>query len=893
MTQPQPQYPLYKITSWPADDPSGAGTTRLVLGAQCGQSIFELISSLTFRYPKSYNVLPDDWADFSTEWLQRGTYIECHVTDDGSFAWRFTISVNSITVAPTAGATYTNNGSTFSVISTDLTGVAPNIAGTLKVARTIGTADPELAGNLTKTAGVGDAVIAFTYWRPHTRSIFYGNIWKVGASRVAGREAELEVLCFDPLVNCRANGLNLSRQTRMLIWETHWHWNGAEWNVADPNFLVDVPDNLEEWVPKGVVHLERHRTVADTGDEIDTYEYDPSEYTYSASKKQIYFLSTQSYWRDNLAHTSPEPEIEAGGDWIWTVRLYYYDPLDVSNTVKEVLTDILTGTPYGHQGGCGFAAGDLDLAEVVGFNPGAATQDQWGYQYLAGTAKRVRSLLREKIDGPITQFFDDMRDKGLLPRNYWIRFDPQSRKVIGRYMLQDSAAVYTPDGTSANEQPITMEGIAGRCECWSKSGALQDFAKDASITLTVPTVSNVGGSFDGDPYTQVGTTSHLTDGDPDTFLQCSIEINTLDFDPQRTDDNYLVFDLGQEEEIRRIQLTGAAPEHPLGNERPIYFVSRQARVTISASCDPINAANPGIPVNHPGSISQQMDPLNIGANGGLDIDVECTNIFRARYVAIRFEQDNFVRVDGNNIGSTKRLSYFTLSCVKILGDGRLRYQDGTYVGQIPFAQLSGARGTITAHSHMPPDPAPTVTVSLADAALFTAGDLVHFFDVSGSVRFDDLYEIANVNPATGVITLTNALDLPAALANGDYIGTAKTWQQDTTGAWLDFFYPLLLRKVQNTSDWLEILTDDSPGDTDECDQLAADRLWELIHVARDHTLTTPLDLMLMPGATVRCSATEVDWLGGEAKWDMSPSNSPTTPHVMVQLLGTDYEEVPG
>lgn len=71
-------------------------------------------------------------------------------------------TVSGITTAPTAGATYTNNGSTFTVEYTTLTGVAPNISGTIATWTSAGNNNPLASGTLTKASGTGDATIAYS-----------------------------------------------------------------------------------------------------------------------------------------------------------------------------------------------------------------------------------------------------------------------------------------------------------------------------------------------------------------------------------------------------------------------------------------------------------------------------------------------------------------------------------------------------------------------------------------------------------------------------------------------------------------------------------------------------------------------------------------------------------
>lgn len=73
---------------------------------------------------------------------------------------RFTVS--GITTAPTAGAVYSNNSEQYTVLYTTLTGVAPNISGTIAMWMSTGTTPPPASGTLTKVSGTGDASIAYS-----------------------------------------------------------------------------------------------------------------------------------------------------------------------------------------------------------------------------------------------------------------------------------------------------------------------------------------------------------------------------------------------------------------------------------------------------------------------------------------------------------------------------------------------------------------------------------------------------------------------------------------------------------------------------------------------------------------------------------------------------------
>jgi lysophospholipase L1-like esterase len=73
----------------------------------------------------------------------------------GRTAYQFTVS--GLTTVPTNGATYTHNGSTYTVEWTNIT----SGSGTITAFLTTGTATPLATGTLTKTGGTGDSSITF------------------------------------------------------------------------------------------------------------------------------------------------------------------------------------------------------------------------------------------------------------------------------------------------------------------------------------------------------------------------------------------------------------------------------------------------------------------------------------------------------------------------------------------------------------------------------------------------------------------------------------------------------------------------------------------------------------------------------------------------------------
>ena len=120
---------------------------------------------------------------------------------------------------------------------------------------------------------------------------------------------------------------------------------------AESNFLVNLPDNTpgapNEFVPQGMAYLSAYGSPG--GGDEEVHEFTPDEYTYDAASKQVYFKFSQA-------------DYKADG-YEWKFMLYYYDPDDETNTVKEVFKTILTGEPWSIEGGLGFAESDMtDIA---------------------------------------------------------------------------------------------------------------------------------------------------------------------------------------------------------------------------------------------------------------------------------------------------------------------------------------------------------------------------------------------------------------------------------------------------------------------------------------------------------------------------------------------------
>lgn len=73
----------------------------------------------------------------------------------------YTFTVSGITITPTAGATYTNNGITYTVVATNIVGGAGAIIAT-------GSGAPDVSGTLAKAGGTGDSSITYTQYALNT-----------------------------------------------------------------------------------------------------------------------------------------------------------------------------------------------------------------------------------------------------------------------------------------------------------------------------------------------------------------------------------------------------------------------------------------------------------------------------------------------------------------------------------------------------------------------------------------------------------------------------------------------------------------------------------------------------------------------------------------------------
>lgn len=89
------------------------------------------------------------------------------ITDEFPY---YVFTVTGLSTAPSVGSVWTNNTANFVVQSTNLSGSAPNITGTITCT---GTNSPTSTGALTKVSGAGDATMNFTGWQQSAAQPYY------------------------------------------------------------------------------------------------------------------------------------------------------------------------------------------------------------------------------------------------------------------------------------------------------------------------------------------------------------------------------------------------------------------------------------------------------------------------------------------------------------------------------------------------------------------------------------------------------------------------------------------------------------------------------------------------------------------------------------------------
>lgn len=666
-----------------------------------------------------------------------------------------------------------------------------------------------------------------------------------------GLHQDYTLHCLDAMAKSRVNGLNMSRQTRML--RLSGTFTSADFSSDDPNFLVNIPcDTLEagyEFVPQLMVKL--YCEYDEGGDDV-TAEYKIGEdFSYGAGSKIIYFHESQAVMK------------AGSGTWHW--ELFYYDPDDDSNSVKNLLLDIAIGDSHSEEGGLALDSGEIDLEEITGFG---------------GDPKLVRSFVRERPDGPINQALDDLRESGLLPYNYWLRIDPADRMLRGEYVYQVTGSdILEPTyGVLGYSHSTTIEGVFGIVEVYTEALTPRNFATGASVSINCPA-----------GYTVVLTGadgSETVDGRVDTFTNFQYTAKIApDYTPHSTDVDAFVYDIGEVRTVKTIMLRLAqAWSDGLDGPHRVYLIERHPKITVSMSESPISDANPGIPVSNE-AIGYECDY----ENPEQWITLECEHITKARYVAVMWEQDAFFRNSTSPRlgGHAERTSVFALGEIKILGDSRFRYDkiivDGTAhdhpdKGRVPYAEIKGV-GDVTTVDNVASDDQFTLT----DTGFAEIGDFIqvkadssdpvlcYVADKSGD-------EIRVEPPVPGVQV-------------DDPVGEYNRWMLGFDGLYYDLYYPKTRLKLANTTECTEII-DSEIAEIEDAESAALERVLESIEVTSDHRMEIPLDIAIDISNTVRPYSDEEQWMVTRCRYNLNPVNSQSRPAVTQELDGTNYEAVP-
>jgi hypothetical protein len=702
------------------------------------------------------------------------------------------------------------------------------------------------------------------------KTIFDGAITAIERNMVEDEQGQYQIWNITaqcPFAKARANGLNMSRQTRNKTLDIEFY--ETDFDPGDPNFLVNIPlDSAEqayEYVPGLIVNLRAE--YVQSGDAV-THTFNKDEFEYAAGLRQIMFKQSQA---DMFAGNPPYTGISG---LIYKATIYYYDPTDLSNTVKEVLSAVAAQVVWGELGGMGYDSGDVDLEEIYGFG---------------SNPKIIRSVLREKTDGPITQFYDELRESGLMPSNYWLRHDPPTGFCKGSHLYQDNISPLTPaNGTLDFSSAVTMEAVAGRCEFYGLALTPQNVALGKTVTTNVPALHSI--------VPTGGSGANIVDGDAATF--CNFQYTATGiagYAAIRSANDAMLIDLGEVMDIRTLQFKQCPPidegwvdnEYPAGRPMRRYEspANRKPKITISASESLIDASNPGIPVNDE-CIGFELDPLNTEEWQTW----ECTNIHRARYIAIRWEQDGFWKTSDSSGSGVYRTSFTNCAELKVLNDGRLRFDkidvDGTIrdhpaKGQVPYVELKGVAQVTTVAAT--PD---ATHCTLTDVAFADAGDFIQIKPVGG----DPVLNYVSAKDGANQLTITPGVP---GMAAGNAVGDWNRWVEGFDYLWHDTYYPMLRQKGENTNQLLEIQDEKALAtDTTEAMQLCWDRLQEMIGVHSDNRMEICLDIALDIGSTVRPYSDEYAWLVDRCTWKMNRPNAADSPGVTMLLEGTNYEETP-
>lgn len=228
-------------------------------------------------------------------------------------------------------------------------------------------------------------------------------------------------------------------------------------------------------------------------------------------------------------------------------------------------------------------------------------------------------------------------------------------------------------------------------------------------------------------------------------------------------------------------------------------------------------------------IARQFDPLNPGRGVVEQIDL----ISKFRYVRLCCDLPFYFKVKENVFGTPTRRRDIPVLVFQVYKRSVIRYTEldednsqdyGSPAGQItphlgeqPFAELTALVGTISLVGGS------SVTLdSAVDAARYSTGDTVSFFDTSAAEPFSEVRTVSGVSGS--VVSFTASL--PAGLAAGDKIGGLRRWLRDFAGNWLDLGAPNTVEKKFKFVDPELILEEESAQNAFDGQMIAARRLYE-------------------------------------------------------------------
>lgn len=687
---------------------------------------------------------------------------------------------------------------------------------------------------------------------------FEGRVFTTTPALAGSGPQDISYVCYDRLKAAGHCGVNLAAATRQKIVEVTA--TGADFQ---DQFTLNIPLDSDteglDYVPGQLLYISTGSYENDDGDVV-LRDYGPEEYVYLSGYSQVVFQESQ------------QERIDAGATWY--IKRLYYDPTDTTWSVKNTLIAILTGDSFSYDGGHDFAAGDLSLEEIVSFN--------------GVDPKLIRYLPHDKADAPTSQLLDRMRDEGLLPVNYWLRYDPATSKVKGEYIYQggsDTINLNSPKIWVTHTSPMTLEGVVGIVENYTDGVFPQNYMMQATVQLTTDSTFLA-------TYDVVGEAANINDGDGATFIQFQRAGAALTDEPRGGPDDLLVADLCPNagdpsyRDVRRITFRGSAPKEVDGSdfiEIPVYHKRNEARVTIVGSLNPITESNPGNPVSSQ-AINETV-PLNEIA-GTFDLDVDCDLMRHVRYLGIRMEQEALFRRNQKKLfNNPKRVGYLGVSELGAYGNEWLRYDDDDPdAGRVPFAALTNLATTVTAVTD-------TTHFNVDDtggiASSWIAVDTYIQVLVAGSPI---LTKVTAVNDIGSELELTVETAVTGVGVNDD-VGYRKRWMEGVSGVLYDFYLPKLFAKLDGIMQQ-EQLTSGEAGNVAEAEALAADRLWELISITRDHEVEHLYDPDVDIGATVQGDLASEEFLCTRQEVIITAGRVGEYPNVTQNTQGTCYEETP-